>query len=393
MTQYSINKLAENIFAVGVKDWNRKLFDALIPLPHGTTYNAYLVKGNDKTALIDTVQSGFEKELHDKINQVADLNHLDYLIMNHAEPDHAGSIPYVLKNSNAKLIANEKGAKAAQLYYLTPQERIIVVKDGDTIDLGGKTLRFLETPMIHWPETMVTYCIENKIVFPCDFFGAHTAFGFYDDENETLLSSAKSYFGEIMMPFRAMCKKALEKIKAHPIEIIAPSHGCVYRNPSRILELYEKWVDGKTAHKAILVYVSMWNSTKTMIDTMAESLLSEKIEVSLYNLVTADLGEVAKDLVDSRAIVLGTPTVLGGMHPVAIYGSYLVKLLKPPLQYGAVVSSYGWGPAAIKQAQEILGPAKIEIVGAVEVNGPPTENDLLKVMEIGKQLASKIKSS
>jgi len=312
--------------------------------------------------------------------------------MNHAEPDHAGTIPYIMKVSKeVSLITTEKGVKMAKIYYNVPEKRIKKVKDGDTIELGGKTLKFIEAPWLHWPETMFTYLVEDKVLFPCDFFGSHTASGFYDEDVEEIIPFAKRYFGEIMMPFRNMGKKALEKVKELEIEIIAPSHGPIYKNPERILEAYRKWTAGETREKVIIVYVSMWNSTQAMIKTMVETLLSEGIEVSLYNLSSADIGDIAKDLVDSHAIVLGTPTVLGGMHPLAIYAAYLVKALRPPLKYGVVLSSYGWGGGAPRQALEILGPTKIEVVGTLEINGPPSADDHQKIIEIGKQLSNKIK--
>ncbi len=391
MLKFNVPEISEGVHWVGVKDWNRRVFDALIPLPQGTTYNAYLVQGEEKTALIDTVNPGFEHELEGKVNQVTNLADLDYLVMNHAEPDHAGAIPYVMEASkDARLITTEKGAKMAQVYYQVPQGRITTVQDSDIIDLGGKILKFIEAPFLHWPETMFTY-LENKVLFPCDFLGSHTAFGFYDDEVEELIPFAQRYFGEIMMPFSKMGKKALEKIADLDIELIAPSHGPIHRNPERILQAYHKWTAGETKEKAIIVYVTMWNSTEAMIGAMVETLLGEGVEVSLHNLVNADIGDVARDLVDSRAIVLGAPTVLGGMHPVAIYAAHLVTALRPPLKYGVVLSSYGWGGGAATQAAEILGPTKMEVVGALEINGPPSADDYEKIAEMGKQLADKIK--
>ena len=392
MREYAVPEISKGVFWVGVKDWNRRIFDALIPLPQGTTYNAYLVKGKEKTALIDTVGPGFEKELVGKIEQVINPTALDYIIMNHAEPDHAGSIPHIMQLSQkAMLITSEKGAKMANVFYRVPSERTKTVKDGDIIELGGKTLKFIEAPMLHWPETMFTYLVENKVLFPCDFFGAHIAAGLYDEDVEEIISFAKLYFGEIMMPFRNMGKKALEKVDKLAIETIAPSHGPIYKNPKRILDAYHKWTAGETKKKAIVVYVSMWNSTETMIKTMVETLLSEGIEVSFYNLVNSDIGDIARDLVDSRAIVLGMPTVLGGMHPQALYAAHLVKALRPPLKYGVLLSSYGWAGGAIRQALEILGSTKIEVVGTLEINGPPTADDHRKIVAIGKQLSNKIR--
>ena len=392
MESYNVPEISKDVYWVGVKDWNRRLFDSLIPLPQGTTYNAYLIKGKEKVALIDTVSPGFEGELEGKLNKISSLEGLDYVVMNHAEPDHAGAIPYILnRNKKALVITTEKGARIASVQYGAPTERIKTVKDGMTIDLGGKTLQFIEAPWLHWPETMFTYLKEDKILFPCDFLGGHTAFGFWDDEVEELIPFAQRYFGEIMMPFRLMGKRAIEKIRELEIEIIAPSHGPIHRNPGRILDAYTKWTAGETKKKVIIVYVTMWNSTETMVKTMVETLLSESVEVSLYNLSNADIGDIAKDLVDSKGIVLGMPTVLGGMHPVALYGAYLVKALRPPLKYGVVLSSYGWGGGAVKQASEILAPTGIEVLGTAEINGPPSTEDQGKIIDLGKLLAKKVK--
>jgi len=392
MNWRNIEKIAKNVYWVGVRDWNRRIFDALIPLPKGTSYNAYLVIGKDKKALIDTVNPSFEKELEEKIRKLVDPSEIDYVVMNHAEPDHAGAIPSVMVMSKkAKLVATSKGARMAQTFYKVPEERIIAVKDQETINLGDKTLQFIEAPMLHWPETMFTYLKEDKILFPCDFFGSHLAKGLYDDEVDDLLVHAQRYWGEIMMPFRVMAQKALEKIKDLKISLIAPSHGPIHRNPERILTAYRKWANGETKRKATIVYVTMWNSTEKMMQPMAETLASEGIEVALYNLVSADVGDIAKDLVDSKAVVLGAPTVLGGAHPLAVYAVYLVKALKPPLKFGVILSSYGWGGGAVKHVQEVLGQTKIEVVGALEINGPPTDKDITRIVELGKALAKKIR--
>jgi flavorubredoxin len=183
----------------------------------------------------------------------------------------------------------------------------------------------------------------------------------------------------------------MEKIKDLAIDMIAPSHGPIHRNPQRILNVYGRWSNGETRQKAIIVFATMWNSTQKMVDPMADILASEGIEVAKHNLAVTDIAEVAKDLVDSRAIVLGTPTVLGGAHPLAVYATYLVKVLHPPAKYGVVLSSYGWAGGAVKHVQEILGQTKMEIVGAVDVNGPPSDEDIGKIVELGKTLANKIK--
>jgi flavorubredoxin len=392
MKERNILKIKENVYWIGARDWNRRIFDALIPLPKGTSYNAYLIIGNKSKALIDTVNPGFEEELEEKIRSLIPLEDLDYVVMNHAEPDHAGAIPYIMKiASKAKLITSNKGAKMAQIYYNIPQERIIIIKDNDTISLGDKTLRFIEAPMLHWPETIFTYLEEDGILFPCDFFGAHLANGVYSDEIEDYLVHAQRYWGEIMMPFRIMAQKALEKIANLNINIIAPSHGPIHRRPEIILNAYKRWAYGETNQKVTIAYVSMWNNTDTMVKQIADTLLSEGIEVTFHNLVVADIGDIAKDLVDSRAIVLGAPTVLGGAHPLAVYATYLLKALRPPIKFAIILSSYGWGGGAIRQIQEILNGFKIDIVGTLEINGPPTEENIQQIIKIAKDLAKKIK--
>lgn len=393
MSWRNIIELDKNVYWVGIRDWNRRIFDALIPLPNGTSYNAYLIIGKEKKVLIDTVNPGFEIELEEKIKQIIDPKDLDYIVMNHAEPDHAGSIPHIMRISNkAKLITTNRGSKMAQIFYKVSEDRIMIVKDGDAIDLGDKKLKFIEAPMLHWPETMFTYLQENGILFPCDFFGSHTAKVCYDEEIEDLIPQAQKYFGEIMMPFRIMVKKGLEKIENLKINIIAPSHGPIYKNVDRILNAYYKWANGETKSKAIIVYVTMWGSTELIIKPIIENLISEGVEVALHNLIMADIGEIAKDLVDSRAIILGAPAVLGAAHPLAIHAAYLIRALKPSAKFCAILSSYGWGGGAIRSLIEILYPLKIEIIDTLEINGPPSKDDLIKIIEISKKIAERIKA-
>lgn len=392
MSWRNVTELAKGVYWVGIRDWNRRLFDALIPLPRGTSYNSYLVIGSSKKALIDTANPGFEKELEEKIRRILDPAEIDYIIMNHAEPDHAGSIPYFMSiNEKAKLVTSVQGAKMAKVFYNVPEERSLQVRDHEAISLGDKTLRFIEAPMLHWPETMFTYLQEDKILFPCDFFGLHSAGGMYEDEIDDLLVHAQRYFGEIMMPFRIMGQKALEKVRNLEMSMIAPSHGPVHRNPEHILNAYKKWVNGETKRKAVIVFTTMWHSTEKMIKPVVETLASEGIETVVYDLTVSDLGEIAKDLVDSKAIVIGAPTVLGGLHPLAVYASYLTKALRPPLKFGLILSSYGWSGGAVKHVQEILGSAKLEIVGTMEINGPPSKDDIGKIAELSRVLARKIR--
>jgi len=388
----NVVEISKNVFWVGVKDWNRRLFDAFIPLPKGTSYNAYLVVGDEQKALIDTVNPGFEEELEEKIRQVLDPSDLDLVVMNHAEPDHAGAIPYLMKVSKkAKLLATGQGVKMAKIYFKVPDERLRAASDGERIRLGGKTLRFIHAPMLHWPETMFTYLEEDGVLFSCDFFGTHTAKETFDHESVDIMVYAQGYFGEIMMPFRSMGKKALEKIKDLEIKMIAPSHGPIYKEPGKILKAYEKWTSGETVEKALVIYVSMWGASEKMAFIITDTLLKAGVEVALHNLSSLDLMMLAKDLVDARALVIAAPTVLGGAHPLALYAAYLVKALRPPTKYAAILTCYGWSGGALKQLKDVLEPLKLEFVGTMEINGPPTEDDVKRIVEIGSQLAVKVK--
>ncbi|MDI9619293.1 MAG: FprA family A-type flavoprotein [Candidatus Nezhaarchaeota archaeon] len=384
--------MADGVYWVGSRDWSRRLFDSLIPLPKGTSYNSYLIVGDGGEALIDTVNPGFELELEEKLRGLTDPGGISYIVMNHAEPDHAGAIPHMLKiASKAKLVTTSQGASMAQALYRVQPDRVMVVRDGEAVNLGGKTLRFIEAPMLHWPETMFTYLEEEGILFSCDFFGSHLAGGLYSDEVEDLLVHARRYWGEIMMPFRAMAQRALQRVEKLDVRLIAPSHGPVHRHPKQILEAYRRWAGGETRRKVTVVYVSMWGSTELMVKRAVETLEAENVEVAVHNLEVADVGEAVADLVDSRAIVLGAPTVLGGAHPIAFHIAHLVGSLRPPAKFALLLGSYGWGGGAVKQLGKTLEGLKLEVVGSVEVKGSPTAEDLKRVAEAAEALAEKVR--
>ena len=388
-------EIAPDVFWVGVKHHNRRLFDALIPLPYGTSYNAYLIVGSKKTALVDTVNPGFEKELLEKISERIDPAKIDYVIMNHAEPDHANAAKDVLAVAkNAKLVASAKGKEAAMMYFDIPVERIMVVDESSEIGLGGKTLKFVDAPWLHWPETIFTYLEEDKILFPCDFFGSHLAVGeFYADEygNENTLDMAKLYFAEIMMPFRKPGQTAVEKVKKLEPKMIAPSHGLIWREPKVILDEYAKWTSEKFQKKVMIAYVSMWGSTEKMVLALRDALVKRGVTVEVFDLPNTEIGHIAKELVDTPVVVVGAPTVLGGVHPVAAYATMLVKTLRAPTKYAAVLTSYGWSGGAVKALQGILEGTKIEVLGVVEVKGPPKKTEFDKVVELADKIDEKLK--
>lgn len=391
MKRYSTPEIWENIFYVGSKDPDLRKFDALVHLPYGTSYNSYLVKGGKKTALIDTVAPGFQDEFLAKLKQITDIKKIDYLVMNHAEADHASAIPHISEASSATLLTSSKGAKMAERFSGVNPDRIKIVDFDETIDLGGKTLRFIDAPWLHWPETMFTYIPEDKILFSGDFFGGHISYGTFDSDAENAIPAAKSYFAEIMLPYKNFGKKALDKIAELDIAMIAPTHGPVYKNTETIQENYRLWCSGETAEKALVAYTTIWGGSERMARIMAESLISEGIAVKLYNMGNTEFSEISSDLIDSRGLVLVTPTILGTMHPLATFFMNIVKLYKAAFKYGAVVMSYGWAKSATKHALEAMEAAKIEVLGSIEVNGPPLEDDIGEIQKLGENLAARIK--
>jgi flavorubredoxin len=355
MGTQALNEIAPGVFWVGASDWHSRLFDSLISLPYGTSYNAYLVVGKNKVALIDTVWTPFADVLLSKIKKIVKPEKIDYLVMNHAEPDHAGSIPKVLSVAkNAKLVAMKRGMGMAKVFYDVSDERMLEVKEGDAIDLGGKTLRFLEALWLHWPETIFTFLVEDGILFPCDFFGAHVAVSrlFDDEAGDHIMSEAKRYYADIMMPFPVFVKRALDKIKDLDIRMIAPSHGVVYRNPKRILDAYEMWARGPLKEKVVILYVSMWGSTETLGRTIEEAISAEGVETVPYNLVVSDLSHLSRDLVDASAILIGSPTYLNGAHPLALMATEFIRGQKPRTKLVAIFGSYGWGGGAVSQIED-----------------------------------------
>lgn len=389
-------ELAPGIHWVGIEDWKRRMFDALIPLHYGTSYNSYLVLGKTKKAIIDTVNPGFENEWLSKISSLARPEDIDYVVMNHAEPDHSGSIPAILNLAkNAKLVTTAKGRDMAQVQYQPGLDRIQVVKEGDQIDLGGKTLRFIDAPFLHWPETMFTLAVEDKVLFTCDFFGSHIASGqvYADEVGDIVLPEAKRYYAEIMMPFRGAVEKGLDKAKAAAPRIIGPSHGPLFRQPQVIMDAYEKWARGPLSRKAVIAYTSMWGSTDRMAKVITDAISVEGVDVQVFELAFSDISHVSRELVDASALVIGSPTVVGGPHPLVLYLMALAKIVRPRLKLAAFFGSYGWSGGAASAAKSFVESAGLELVGAVDVNGPPSPEAVTQVAALGKKIAQRIKET
>jgi len=386
----TVRQIKPEIHTVGAIDWDRRLFDELIPLPDGTTYNSYLIKGSEKTALIDTVDPPKENELFDNLKKLG-VNNIDYVIANHAEQDHSGTIPKILKTfPNAKVVTNAKCKGMLMDLLLIPEGKFIVVNDADTLSLGNKTLQFIMAPWVHWPETMLTYLREDKILFPCDFLGSHLATSdLYATDEARVYEAAKRYYAEIMMPFRNNIKKHMEKLKQFEIEMIAPSHGPIHNKPEFILDAYKDWISDNVKNEVVIPYVSMHGSTDKMVRYFVNALMKRDITVKPFNLTKTDIGELAKALVDAATIVIASPTVLVGPHPAAVYATYLANALRPKTKFASIIGSYGWGGKMVDTITGMLGNLKVELISPVIVKGYPTEDNFKDLEKLADEIFNK----
>jgi flavorubredoxin len=383
-------QIKTNVYWVGAIDWDRRLFDALIPLPDGTSYNAYLVQGSQKVALIDTVDPSMTEVLMAYLDNVPVI---DYVVANHAEQDHSGSLPPVLaKYPDAKVVTTAKCKDLLMALLLIPEDRFITVNDGETLSLGDKTLEFIHAPWVHWPETMLTYLREDRILFPCDLFGSHLATtDLYVADDGQVYEAAKRYFAEIMMPFRTSIEKHLEKLNSYKIDVIAPSHGPLYDKAPFIMEAYRSWVFGPPKSIVVLPYISMHGSTQKIVEYFVGALADRGVTVKQFNLAETDIGKLAMTLVDAATMVIGTPTVLVGPHPNIAYAAFLANALRPRLQFISIIGSYGWGSKAVEQLKGMVPNLKAEVLDPVIVKGFPKQEDFKALDNLASTIVQKHK--
>ncbi len=385
-----IVELKPRIYMLRTLDWERRLFDELIPLPDGTSYNAYVIKGTDEIALIDSSDirkiEPFLKDL-----QNLSLDRLDYIVANHAEPDHSGAIPAVLEMyPDAKVVCTEKYKDIVGDLLHIPLERFLTVTNGSTLDLGNFTLKFIIAPWVHWPETMFTHLPEEKILFTCDFLGNHIASSeIYSSNDAWVYNAAKRYYAEIMMPFRKIIAKHLEIVGNMDLDLVATSHGLIYKEPEFIINAYKEWVSDTVKNEVVIPYVSMYGSTEKLVKYLAESLINKGITVKPFMLTATDIGELAMALVDAATIVIGSPTVLTGAHPAAIYGAYLANLIRPKAKFATVVGSYGWKGKLVDQIVSLLPNLKVELLESVVIKGKPDEEDFQKIDRLSDDIVAK----
>lgn len=379
-------EIKRDIVSIVSAHWERRLFDSLIPLPEGTSYNAYLVKGSEAVALLDTTDPDLRSDLMDELEGVAKI---DYIISQHAEQDHSGLLPELLERyPEAVLVCSSKAQPLLLSHLPIAPERVRVVADGESISLGNKTLQFIYTPWVHWPETMCTYLPEDKVLFSCDFFGSHLATTdlFVTDPAQTL-RAAKRYFAEIMMPFRAAIQNNLKKLARLEIEMIAPSHGPVFDKPEIIIKAYEEWTSNKLKNEVCLPYVSMHGSTKLMVQHLINSLAKWGVKVHAFDLTVTDIGELAMSLVDSATLIAATPTVHVGAHPTIFYAAHIANMVRPRVKYAAVIGSYGWATKAVEQIAGQLSNLKVEVLGSVMQKGLPSSETYAQLDALAESVA------
>jgi flavorubredoxin len=382
--------IKNNISSVGAVDWDRRLFDSLIPLPDGTSYNSYLVRGSEKTVLLDTVDPTKTNVLLENLQNVVAL---DYVIAHHGEQDHSGAIPAVLeKYPKARVVCSPKAKGLLADLLGVHEEKFITVGDGETLSLGNLTLEFAHMPWVHWPETMVTYLREERCLFPCDFFGSHLAQSdLYVTDEGRVYEAAKRYFAEIMMPFRTNIQKHLERLKNYKIDMILPSHGPVYQKPSFILDAYREWVSDTPKNVVVIPYISMHGSTEKMVSHLVSALAERGAMVDQFNLADTDIGKLAITLVDAATIVLGTPAVHIGPHPKIAYAAFLANALRPKLKFASIVGSYGWGHKIVEQLAGLIPNLKVEILPPVICKGYPRQADFASLDNLAETIARKHK--
>jgi len=392
----AIEKISGSVYYVGVMDWDRRLFDSLIPLPDGTSYNSYIIKGSSKTALIDTVDPPMTDKLLKNIKDLG-VSEIDYIISHHGEQDHSGAIPDVLKAfPGAKVVTNKKNKGFLIDLLHIDEDKFIVIEDNEEISLGDKTLTFIFTPWVHWPETLVTYLKEDKILFSCDFLGSHYA---TDDliregteqDKKDIYKKAKRYYAEIMMPFAPTIIKNLDKISSFEIDIYAPSHGPIYKGTDFMVDNYREWASRKVKNTVLIPYVSMHGSTLEMVNHLKKALESKGVEVKTFDLVGIDIGELAMELVDAATVVLGTSTVLTGPHPQAFLASYLLRALRPKTRFLSVIGSFGWATKALDMIGDLLSPLKAEIIEPVIIKGLPDDEGFKSLDDLAQKIADKHK--
>jgi flavorubredoxin len=393
---YSAVKVSDHVYWVGAIDWTIRDFHGYTT-PHGSTYNAYLIMA-DEITLIDTVKAPFMDEMLSRIKSIVDPAKIKYIISNHSEMDHSGCLPQVIDLIKPKKVfASTIGAKTLkELFH--DELAITAVKDGETLSLGNMELTFMETRMIHWPDSMFTCLAEDQLLFSQDAFGMHLATQerFADElPVATLEFEAATYYANIVLPYSPIVLKTLDKIIATgwKVKILAPDHGPIWRkNISWIIELYKKWALQKPTAKAVVVYGTMWHSTEKMARAISEAIAQAGIQVKLLSLNETHRSEVTYEVLDAGALIVGSPTLNNNILPQMADVMTYLKGLKPANLIGAAFGSYGWSGESVKDLEGLLKEMKVEIAAeAISVKNVPDSGVLEKCSELGKAIAAELK--
>ena len=372
----------------GVRDFHGYRTDA------GSTYNAYLIR-DEKTALIDTVKGIYSSGLLARVAQLTDLSAIRYVICNHAEPDHSGGLSAVMTACrNAELVCDARCRDALQMHYDTNGWKWRIVSDGESISLGKRSMSFLETPMVHWPESMFTYVPEEKLLFSMDAFGQHYASSCRFDDEEPLdkvMREAKKYYANIVMLYGRQIAKVLERAAGLEIKIIAPSHGVIWRkNPDVILSAYRDWVVCRPGAKVLVIYDTMWKSTELMAEAIVDGVADRGVEVRLFNVRNTHITTLAEEVLDCAALAVGSPTLNMTLMPQVAAALTYLKGLKPAGKCGITFGSYGWAKGGVKAIEEYMASMNVEMVGeSIEAQFVPTEDVLEKCRNAGRMLADR----
>ena len=383
-------QLTDNVYWVGAVDWNIRDFHGYSTY-RGTTYNAFLII-DEKITLIDTVKKPYKSELMHRIHNIIDPKKIDYLVVNHVEMDHSGALPEVVEAINPeKIICSKMGQKALIQHFHRPDWPYHVAAPGEEISLGKKTLSFLETRMLHWPDSMFTYLKEDQILFTSDAFGEHLATSErFDDEvnQDVLMHEATKYYANILTLYSPLVKKLLAKVQEMqlPIKMLAPDHGVIWRsNPGKIIEAYGRWCNHQGNGRALVIYDTMWESTKKMAKAVAEGLHEQGVEYKLIDLQVNHRSDVMTDVLEASAVVLGSPTLNNGMLPRMADFLMYMRGLRPTNKVGASFGSFGWSGEAVKMMNEILKDMNIVVChDGVRTQYVPEHGQLGECVQLGR---------